>query len=133
MTLKELNQLYYLSVEIAHLKKEIEKRENQSDIRAQVITGMPFGGKLSDPTGERGTELSDNKMLLNLALIKAEIEKNKIERYISQIDNSEMRTIIRLRCIEFRTWEQIGAELHMHRTTAKRKISNYIKNAHNAH
>nr|DAE62557.1 MAG TPA: Oligomerization domain of C4b-binding protein alpha [Caudoviricetes sp.] len=26
MTLKELNQLYYLSVEIAHLKKEIEKR-----------------------------------------------------------------------------------------------------------
>ena len=94
MTLKELNQLYYLSVEIAHLKKEIEKRENQSDIRAQVITGMPFGGKLSDPTGERGTELSDNKMLLNLALIKAEIEKNKIERYISQIDNSEMRTII---------------------------------------
>lgn len=68
---------------------------------------MPFGGKLSDPTGERGTELSDNKMLLNLALIKAEIEKNKIERYISQIDNSEMRTIIRLRCIEFRTWEQI--------------------------
>lgn len=133
MTLKELNQLYYLSIEISHLQKEIEKRENQSDVRAQVITGMPFGGKLSDPTGERGTELSDNKMLLNLALTKAEIERRKIERYISQIESSEMRLLIRLRYIEFQTWEQIGLELHMHRTTARRKVFKFIKNARNAH
>lgn len=132
MTLKELNQLYYLSIEISHLQKEIEKRENLSDVKAQVLTGMPHSSGLSDPTGDKGIELSDNKMLLNLALTKAEIERRKIERYISQIESSEMRLLIRLRYIEFQTWEQIGLELHMHRTTARRKVFKFIKNAHNA-
>ena len=103
--------------------------EGQRNTLAIYLGHLKVFEEFLKKTGREGITFAD----INLALIKAEIEKNKIERYISQIDDSEMRTIIRLRCIEFRTWEQIGAELHMHRTTAKRKISNYIKNAHNAH
>lgn len=132
MTEKELNQLHYLNIEILHLKNEITKLESQSEVKAQVLTGMPFGGKLSDPTGQKGTELSENKMLLNLALAKAEIEKNKLERFIASIDDAEMRLIIRLRHINSLTWEEIGAEIHVDRRTVSRKYYNFLKVAHNA-
>lgn len=133
MTEKELNQLHYLNIEIVHLKEEIMKLENESEVRAQVLTGMPFGSVLSDPTGDKGTELSENKMLLNLNLARAEIEKNKLERFIASIKDSEMRIIIRLRHINSLTWEEIGEELHMDRRTASRKYIKFLKSAHNAH
>lgn len=132
MTEKELNQLHYLNIEILHLKDEITKLESQSEVKAQVLTGMPFGGKLSDPTGQKGTELSENKMLLNLALAKAEIEKNKLERFIAGIDDAEMRLIIRLRHINSLTWEEIGAEMHMTRTGAYKKYRRFLKMSHNS-
>ncbi len=132
MTEKELNQLHYLNIEILRLKDEIMRLENESDVKAQVITGMPFGGGLSDPTARKGTELSERKMLLNLAYAKVEIEKNRLERFIAAIDDAEMRLIIRLRHINSLTWEEIGAEVHMHRTTVKRKYYRFLKVAHNA-
>ena len=127
MTEKELNQLHYLNIEILHLKDEIHKLEIESEVKAQVLTGMPYGGRLSDPTGNKGTELSENKMLLNLALAKAEIEKNKLERFIAGIEDAEMRIIIRLRHINSLTWEEIGAELHTDRTTVSKKYRNFLK------
>lgn len=133
MTEKELNQLHYLNIEIKRLKEAVMKLEEESDIKAQVITGMPFGGGLSDPTAQKGTELSENKMLLNLALTKAEIEKNRLERFIATIDGAEMRLIIRLRHINSLTWEEIGAEVHMDRRTVSRKYYSFLKVAHNAH
>lgn len=133
MTEKELNQLHYLNIEIVHLKEEIMKLESESEVKAQVLTGMPYGGRLSDPTGNKGTELSENKMLLNLNLARAEIEKNKLERFIASIKDSEMRIIIRLRHINSLTWEEIGEELHMDRRTASRKYLKFLKSAHNAH
>lgn len=135
MTEWELNQLHYLNIEISHLKQEIQKLESESEVKAQILTGMPSGNKLSDPTGDKGTELSENKMLLNLALAKAEIEKNKLERFIASIEDSEMRIIIRLRHINSLTWEEIGEELYMHRTTVKRKYFKFLKTevARNAH
>ena len=45
MTEKELNQLHYLNIEILHLQDEITKLESQSEVKSQVLTGMPFGGK----------------------------------------------------------------------------------------
>lgn len=133
MTEKELNQLHYLNIEIVHLKEEIMKLESESEVKAQVLTGMPYSGRLSDPTGNKGTELSENKMLLNLNLARAEIEKNKLERFIASIKDSEMRIIIRLRHINSLTWEEIGEELHMDRRTASRKYLKFLKSAHNAH
>lgn len=132
MTEKELNQLHYLNIEILHLQDEITKLESQSEVKAQVLTGMPFGGKLSDPTGQKGTELSENKMLLNLALAKAEIEKNKLERFIAGIDDAEMRLIIRLRHINSLTWEEIGSEIHMTRTGVYKKYRRFLKVSHNS-
>ena len=71
-------------------------------------------------------------MLLNLALAKAEIEKNKLERFIAGIDDAEMRLIIRLRHINSLTWEEIGSEIHMTRTGAYKKYRRFLKVSHNS-
>lgn len=131
MTEKELNQLHYLNIEIARLKEEIAELE-ANNYRSPQITGLPSGTGTGDPVGQTGTELSERKMLLNLAYTKAEIEKNRLERFIASIDDAEMRLIIRLRHIKSMTWEEIGGEIYMHRTTVKRKYYKFLKDAHNA-
>ena len=133
MTEKELNQLHYINTEINQLKCEISELENKSIVKAQVITGMPFCDGVGDPTGIRGTELSERKMLLNLALTKAEIEKNRLERFIAGIEDTEMRIIIRLRHINSLTWEEIGEEVHMSRTGVYKKYKRFLKQEHNSH
>ena len=133
VTEKELNQLHYINTEIKQLKYEIADLENKSIVKAQVITGMPFGSGVGDPTGVKGTELSERKILLNLALSKAEIEKNRIERFISSIDDTEIRIIIRLRHINSLTWEEIGDEVHLSRTGVYKKYKRFLKQEHNSH
>ncbi len=132
MTEKELNQLHYLNIEIMRLKGEIEELE-ASNYKSPQITGMPFGNGVGDPVGVMGTELSERKMLLNLACTKAEIEKNRLERFIASIDDAEMRLIIRLRHINSFTWEEIGAEVHMERTTVSKKYRHFLKKSHKSH
>jgi hypothetical protein len=97
------------------------------DYRSPQITGMPFGGGISDPVGVIATELSERKMLLNLACAKAEIERNRLERFIASIEDAEMRLIIRLRHVNSLTWEEIGEEIHADRRTASRKYYKFLK------
>ena len=52
-------------------------------------------------------------------------EKESIEEYIETIEDAEIRVIARARYIENKTFEQIGKELHMDRTTAYKKLKRH--------
>lgn len=132
MTEKELNQLYYLKIEIKRLKTEIEELENCL-YRSPRVTDLPTGSGNGDPVGTLAAELSERKMLLELAYAKAKTERERMERFILSVNDAEMRLIIRLRHIDCMTWEEIGEKVHMHRTTVKRKYFKFLKVAHNAH
>jgi hypothetical protein len=133
MTEKELNQLHWLKKEIAKLNEELHKLENKSEVRAQVITGMPFGTGIGDNTANSAIELAEVKALLALSIAKAEIERTKLERYINSIEDAEIRLIVRLRHINHLHWDEIGYEMNMDRTTVSKKYYRFLKLSHNSH
>ena len=52
----------------------------------------------------------------------------KLENIIKKIENPEIRSIVELRAVYGKTWEQIGEEMHMERTTVAKKYKVFIDN-----
>lgn len=108
VTTQELSQLYYLNREIEHLKTRIEELECIATCSTSRITGMPHATEISDKVGKYAAEISDLKELLDLNLKKCFYELNRLNRYISSIQDSEIRLIIALRYINGFSWRQIA-------------------------
>ena len=111
MTKKELSQLYYLNREIEHLQVRINELETVATSCSSQITGMPHGSGINDKVGEYAAEIADLKGLLDLNIKKCFYELNRVNRYISGIDDSEMRMILSLRYINALRWEQVAASI----------------------
>lgn len=132
MTERELNQIYYINIEIKKLEEERIRLESMSLVKSQQITGLPGGGRSGDKIGDYVAELTNVKDMIDLKIKELFRVRRKIELYINTIDDAEMRLIVRLRAINNMRWEDIGVELGMDRRTASRKYYSFIKFAHNA-
>lgn len=78
---------------------------------------------ISDYT-ESAKELED---MLYYNLKKLQIKRKKIEEFLSSIEDAELRLIIRLRVVNNMSWEEIGAQLKMDRTTASKKFYKFFR------
>ncbi|MDD4564819.1 MAG: sigma-70 family RNA polymerase sigma factor [Eubacteriales bacterium] len=144
MTKQELSQCYWLNREIDQLQKELHKLEGK-EYNPINLTGMPHGGGISDPTGNIAVRRAEIHRLISLKLEECMIARARIERFISSVEDSEMRMILRLRHINGMSWEDIACELiplddegnevgkERHRTTVYRKYKKFIENTGNAH
>ncbi len=131
LTEKELNQLHWVIKEIELLKVQKQELNSMSYIKAQKISGMPFGSGISDSVSERAIKIREVEELIEIKITELFILRGRIERYINEIEDVELRLIIRLRSINNLSWDQIGEEIGMDRRTASRKY--YGQFAHNAH
>ena len=61
-------------------------------------------------------------------LKKVEIIIIKSYKLINKIIDPELKTIVELRAIKGLTWEQIGEEVHMEQSTARKKYKNFVEN-----
>lgn len=111
MTKKELSQLYYLNREIERDKLRLLELENAASSATQRITGMPFVGGISDKVGNYATEIAELKELIGLKIRQCWLELNKINRYISGIDDSLLRSILSLRYVNGFSWDQVAAHI----------------------
>lgn len=132
MTEKELNELYYIKIEINRLRKELEELENKSLVKGQEITGLPGSSGGADKVADHAVELAEIKELIDLKIKQLWLVRSKVERYIETIDDAEMRLIVRLRAVNNMTWEKIGAELGMERTTVSKKYRSFLQLSHNS-
>ena len=133
ITKKELNNLKYYIEERTRLLKEVDNYLSMlSDgYRSQDFTnGIPAKGKaMHDDT--------TLKIIWHNERIQKEIKKRvkkieiiiiKLYKIIDKIDNQELKNIVELRAIKGLTWEQIGEEVHMEKTTAFKKYKTFIEN-----
>lgn len=111
MTKKELSQLYYLNREIVHMQARLAELEGLATSSTQRITGMPSGTGISDMVGKYAAEIADLKCLLDLNLKKCFYELNRLNRYIQNIDDAQMRMILSLRYVNGLNWEQVAASI----------------------
>lgn len=125
MTEKELNELYYIEIQIGRLKRRIA--EIKGEMFGGGVSGMPRSSTPGNPTERIALKKVALLEQLNKALedkIDAEIS---IRAFIDSVDDMEIKTIIELRCIEFMGWQEIGEKLHADRTTVAKKFRSYLK------
>ena len=141
MTEEELRQYRKLKREAVDLEQRLDKLYEK-----EVGTGygtvkasskeFPFceyrvGVWIEDPK-----QAGDRDQLIKMysdRLDKARKAILKIEQFISNIPDSELRQIFEYRFVDGMTQTEIGYKLHLDRSRISRKISEYLQNAHKAH
>lgn len=111
MNKKELSQLYYLNREIEEQQRRLQELEELAISCTAHITGMPHGPGMDDKIGKYAAEIADLRGLLDLNLKKCFYELNRLNRYISSIEDSQMRMILSLRYINGLSWRQIALSI----------------------
>ena len=122
--MKHLNKLYWINKEIRQIEEQIKEL---TVLSAVSFSGMPSGNSVSSPVEKFNERLEDLKQKLAIKHAESLEERERIERYIETIEDVEIRVIARARFIECKSWQKIGDENFMDRTTVYRKLDKYIR------
>jgi hypothetical protein len=117
-----------------HLKKEIEQIDltiyelEKTIIGSSKINDINISsGRISNPTEQLGLKLSKLKEKL---ISKKEdlLEKfEEIETFLATVTDLEVLTIIRIKYINCKSWNDVANELYIDRTTAYKKVKSYLE------
>ncbi|MDL2324283.1 hypothetical protein LJC61_03925 [Ruminococcaceae bacterium OttesenSCG-928-A16] len=107
MTQKELGQLYWLNREIEMDKRQLEELTAAAIGAGSKITGLPHAAKLADKTALT-TEIANCKALMEAKIQLCLAEYTRLHRFISTVEDSQMRMILTLRHINGLNWRQIS-------------------------
>lgn len=128
MTEKELSRYYFL-------KKEIEDLENRLREFGVGLSAINLDKEISGTSAH--ISIQEKRAILMEKWINARLtaleEYLKIESYIEKVDDSEIRQIMRYRFLDLYDWYKIGELTHSHRTTAYKKMINYINSKQLSH
>lgn len=134
MTKKELSQLYYLKKEIEEQQRRISELEAIATDCSAKITGLPSGKGISDKIGNYAAQIADLKALLDLNLKKIFFELNRLNRYIGNIEDAEMKLIFSLRYLHGMSWREISKSIGTlgDGSTERKKHNRYLKLSRNS-
>ena len=130
MTEKELSGLYFLIRETELLQDDLDELEHSMGVGSVMLSHSPKG-KRRFGVDDLAAEIADLKAIIQLNLRKIQLERARLERYIGNIGDPEIRLIFRLRHINGMKWREIGPETNMDPATAFRKHKDYLKLATN--
>ncbi len=111
MTKEELKQIYYLNKEIKMWQRELDRLQCQSLVKSPQITGMPFGGGISDKVANIAIEIAEIEAIIKGKLAEIQLQRKKIIEYINSIDDSIARQVIFLRCVSNLSFYDIAKEI----------------------
>lgn len=127
MTAKELSQLYHLNREIEQQKRRLlyltENRKNWHDHdcilngingtpRIETVFSLP-GSHMDNPFREEIEELREE---IQYNMRKCIREQIRLEQYIRDVEDSEMRQILCLRYVNGLPWAQVAASISSYAT-----------------
>lgn len=112
MTKRRLEQYSSIKAEIKKLEDEIKERENRR--LTDTVTGSspeyPFTKHTVTIKGvDYGSDLLIRRLKEKAFLLDE--ERAYIEKWLDTVEDSQMRTIIRMKFVKGLTWQQIATEL----------------------
>lgn len=120
---KELSKYYYL-------KKEVEDLEQRIVEFGDGIKSSQFK-EVSVSSSHNNKSIQETKVelvaLLTEKRISALEQYLEIERYIEDVDDAEIRNIMRYRFLDLMKWEEIGEKIFQDRTSVAKKMRKYLK------
>ena len=72
---------------------------------------MPWGSGVSDKVGACTAEIADLRALIELSIQTCWYERTRLNRYISTIEDAQMRQILSLRYIDGLSWTRVAFSL----------------------
>lgn len=126
MTPEELTQIPYLIAEIKALQLELNELRDANFYKGNVISDMPKGGQGAEQPFTYVSNIAELEKELELKIEFMQRKRLEIEKFIEEIEDTIERSIARMRCINSMTWEEIGEEVNMSRTTAMRTFKKSI-------
>lgn len=126
VTERELNELYYIEKEIEAIALALEELPADAGLGNRIFDGMPRGTDIGDKTAAIALKRAGLKNRLQQAEERRIEAIGKIHRYIDGVQDAELRSIMIMRFIELKSWDEIGDKLHYNRTTAVRTLHKYL-------
>ncbi len=131
ITVESLSQLRYLKREIAMERERIAELRSMAEYGTTKYGDGIRGGKKSDRTGLYASELAYLTELVAENMQRCICQLLRLQQFINEIENSEMRIIMYERYIKGRSWLSIAFLLGYHdEQVPRRKHDRFIK-AHN--
>lgn len=140
MTKKELEQYSKLKKEIGTLECKIDKlREKEiSEVMGVVQSSEPYFPylpcrmvvKMYEP--KQADTIEKMLSILEKRVERCNEEIIKIEKFIDQIVDSELRQIFEWRYIEGKKLREIAKEINFDRSSIGKKITAYLQLSHNS-
>lgn len=111
MTVQELQQLFYLNKLIEHEKERLEELRSALALKTPVLSDMPKASGAKDKIGEIVPAIIDQEAEIEKNL-KAYIEaRDRILDYISHVPNIRIKTILILRFIDQKSWQEVAESI----------------------
>ena len=126
VTERELNELYYIEKEIEAIALALEELPADAGLGNRIFDGMPRGTDIGDKTAAIALKRAGLKNRLQQAEERRIEAISKIHRYIDGVQDAELRSIMIMRFIELKSWDEIGDKLHYNRTPAVRTLHKYL-------
>lgn len=123
MTEKELSKYFHLKKEIEDLEERIEKLGN--GVGSIEITDMPGGSHAKNSIQEKIVLLKEKWINARISALE---EYLKIENYIENIEDLEIKQIMRYRFMDLMKWEQIDRKMNYSYDYSRLKLRRYFKN-----
>lgn len=129
MTLGELSQLYWLKKEIEMDEERLKALESRAYSPSGSVAGGNPTGEVSQRTERYAVEIAEIKTIIEDKRRRCIEEKQKLERYITGIEDSLTRQIYTLRFVNGESWEKIAMELGGGNTTdgVRKRVYRYMK------
>jgi len=124
MTKENLTQLSWLKLEIEELATRIRKIELALSGRSARIDSMPWLGGPKDLIGDLVPQLSDLRDHLAKSRARAMDECSKLQAFIAEIDDSQIRLIFTLRYLDNLSWHQVAWRLGGNTADSVRMVHN---------
>jgi len=105
MTKEEINQIYYLNKEIEMWQRNLKELQD-GGLQSPKLDGLPKGAKISDSTGDKGTQQADIKLIIESLLRRVQMQRKEIYEYIDKLEDSLLRQIILYRCVSLCSWSE---------------------------
>lgn len=108
LTKKELSELYWLNREIKEEKRKLAELEAAATDCTAKITGLPHVSVAHDKIGDLSILIAEQKDFIELKVKQSIIKYNRLNRYIANVSDAQMRMILSLRYVNGLTWQQVA-------------------------
>ncbi len=128
MTVKELQQLFYLERIIQHEKDRLDELRASVDLHSPGLSDMPKAPGARDKLGDTVPKIVDQEAEIRKTIWKYSQTKERLLSFINSVPFVRIKMIMILRFIEQKSWQEVAEEIGGKETeySVKKAVYRYL-------